>query len=112
MIATNIPNIGQQNQVRHRNEVAVVQARTAAIRALGSTALDLAYVACGRLDGAWCHDLHAWDMAAGLLFMREGGGFVSKLDGDGDPLHSGGYIAANADLMPQIKAALAEARKL
>jgi myo-inositol-1(or 4)-monophosphatase len=112
VISTNIPHMGQKNHVRHRNEIAVLQARTTAIRVLGSTALELAYVACGRLDSAWCHDLHAWDMAAGLLFVRESGGFVSKLDGEGDPLYSGGYLAANADLLPLVRTALADAKKI
>jgi myo-inositol-1(or 4)-monophosphatase len=111
-VSTNIPHIGQQNHVRHRNEVAVLQARTADLRAFGSTAIELAYVAAGRLDAAWCHNLNAWDMAAGLLFVRESGGFVSKLDGEGDPLHSKGYIAANADLLPHMRKALADAAKL
>jgi myo-inositol-1(or 4)-monophosphatase len=112
VIATNIPHMGQKNHVAHRNEIAVLQARTTGIRALGSTALELAYVAAGRLDAAWCHHLNAWDMAAGLLFVREAGGFVSKLDGEGDPLHSKGYLAANADLLPLMRNAFADARKL
>ena len=112
LVSTNIPHIGQKNHVTHRNEIAVLQARTTGLRALGSTALELAYVAAGRLDAAWCHDLHAWDMAAGLLFVREAGGFVSKLNGEGDPLHSGGYLAANADLLPHMRKALADAAKL
>jgi myo-inositol-1(or 4)-monophosphatase len=112
LVSTNIPHMGQKNHVAHRNEIAVLQARTTGLRALGSTALELAYVACGRLDAAWCHDLNAWDMAAGLLFVRESGGFVSKLNGEGDPLHSGGYLATNADLLPLMRAALADAKKL
>jgi myo-inositol-1(or 4)-monophosphatase len=112
LVSTNIPHMGQKNHVVHRNEVAVMQARSAGLRALGSTALELAYVACGRLDAAWCHDLNAWDMAAGLLFIRESGGFVSKLDGEGDPLHSNGYVASNGELMAQVKQALADGRKL
>ena len=112
LISTNIPHMGQKNHVAHRNEIAVLQARTSAIRVLGSTALELAYVAAGRLDAAWCHDLHAWDMAAGLLFVREAGGFVSKLNGEGDPLHSGGYLATNADLLPHMRKALADAKTI
>jgi myo-inositol-1(or 4)-monophosphatase len=112
VIATNIPHMGQKGHVAHRNEIAVLQARTTGIRALGSTALELAYVAAGRLDAAWCHHLNAWDMAAGLLFVRESGGFVSKLDGEGDPLYSSGYLATNADLLPLMRNALADARKI
>jgi myo-inositol-1(or 4)-monophosphatase len=112
LVATNIPHMGQKTQLANRNEIAILQARSAGIRALGSTALELAYVACGRLDAAWCHELNAWDMAAGLLFIRESGGLVAPLEGYGDPLHSGGYIAANGELLPQIQMALAEAKKL
>lgn len=112
LVATNIPHMGLKTHVAHRNEIAVLQARTTGLRALGSTALELAFVAAGRLDAAWCHDLNAWDMAAGLLFVKEAGGFVSKLEAEGDPLYAGGYIAANADLLPLMRQALAEARKL
>jgi myo-inositol-1(or 4)-monophosphatase len=112
MVSTNIPHIGQKGHVAHRNEVAVLQARTADLRALGSTAIELAYVAAGRLDAAWCHNLHAYDMAAGLLFVREAGGFVSKVDGEGDPLHSGAYVATNGELMGQMRLAFADAKKI
>ena len=113
VFATNIPHMGQKaRHVQHRNEIAVMQARTSGVRAMGSTALELAYVACGRVDGAWCHDLNAWDMAAGLLFVKESGGFVSKLTGEGDPLYSKGYLATNADLLPLLRNALADAAKL
>jgi myo-inositol-1(or 4)-monophosphatase len=113
LISTNIPHMGQPKMhVAHRNEIAVLQARTTGVRVLGSTALELAYVACGRLDAAWCDGLNAWDMAAGLLFVRESGGFVSKLNGEGDPLHSHGYVASNGELMAQVKQALADAKKI
>ena len=112
LVSTNIPHIGQKNHVAHRSEIAVLQARTTGVRALGSTALELAFVAAGRIDAAWCHDLNAWDMAAGLLFVREAGGFVSKVDGEGDPLHSKAYLATNADLLPQMRQALADAKRL
>jgi myo-inositol-1(or 4)-monophosphatase len=112
LVTTNIPHIGQKAHVGHRNEVAVLQARTADLRAFGSTALELAYVAAGRADAAWCHNLNAWDMAAGLLFVRESGGSVSKVDGEGDPLHAGAYIATNGELMPAMRLALADAKKI
>jgi myo-inositol-1(or 4)-monophosphatase len=113
MVTTNIPHPGQKDlHVRQRNEVAVMQARASGIRCLGSTALELAFVAAGRVDAAWCHGLHPWDLAAGLLFVRESGGFVSKIGSEGDPLNSGGYLAANADLLPLMRNALADAAKL
>jgi myo-inositol-1(or 4)-monophosphatase len=112
LVATNIPHMGLKTHVQHRNEIAVLQARTTGLRAMGSTAMELAYVAAGRLDAAWSRDLNAWDLAAGLLFVREAGGFVSQLNGEGDPLYSGGYIATNADLLPHMRTALADAAKL
>jgi len=113
LISTNIPHMGQPKMhVTHRNQMAMLQARTMGIRVLGSTAIELAWVACGRLDAAWCDGLNAWDMAAGLLFIRESGGFVAPILGEGDPLHTHGYVAANADLLPEMQKALGEAAKL
>ncbi len=113
LLVTNIPHRGQQEvQLRQRNEIAVLQAKSGGVRAMGSAALDLAYVATGRFDAAWTGDLNAWDMAAGILFIRESGGFVHDLYGNGDPLKTGGYIATNADLLPQMKDAIAEAGKI
>jgi myo-inositol-1(or 4)-monophosphatase len=113
LVVTNIPHRGEPDaHLRHRNEVAVLQARTSGIRALGSSALDLAYVAMGRFDAAWCHGLKPWDVAAGFLFVREAGGFVADIYGGTDPLNSGGYLAANADLLPQMKQAIADAARI
>jgi myo-inositol-1(or 4)-monophosphatase len=55
--------------------------RTHSLRRTGSTALNLAYVACGRFDGFWAFDNHPWDVAAGVVIVREAGGTVSNLDG-------------------------------
>ncbi|MBG1232450.1 inositol monophosphatase family protein [Aestuariivirga litoralis] len=107
-----LPNRAAKTHDLQRKEMALMQTKTAGIRALGSTALDLAYTAMGRLDGGWTHGLKPWDMAAGLLFVKESGGFVAGLGGEDNPLHTGGYMCGNADLLPQIKAALAEAKTL
>jgi myo-inositol-1(or 4)-monophosphatase len=113
LVAGYIPNRAHpQSHVQSRNEIAVLQAKSAGIRVLGSAALDLAYVAMGRVDVAYGRNLNPWDVAAGILFVREAGGFVHDLQGKGDPLTSGGFIASNADLLPQFKSALAEAGKL
>jgi myo-inositol-1(or 4)-monophosphatase len=111
MVATNLPSRGHKDHAIHRAELNVMQVKTSGIRSLGSTALDLAYIAMGRIDGAWSRNLKAWDMAAGVLLIREAGGFVHGINGEANPLFSGGYIAGNADLLPQIKAVLAEAGK-
>ena len=64
------------------------------IRRLGSAALDLAYVAAGRLDGCWLSGLSAWDIAAGALIVREAGGLVNDFDGGDDWMERGELIAA------------------
>jgi len=68
---------------------------TAGIRRPGSAALDLAYVAAGRLDGFWEFDLKPWDMAAGALLVQEAGGKVGDFAGGDDFLESGNIIAGN-----------------
>jgi myo-inositol-1(or 4)-monophosphatase len=66
------------------------------VRRWGAAALDLAYVAAGRYEGFWERGLHPWDMAAGLLIVREAGGLVEAVDPGDDPLASGTILAANA----------------
>ena len=66
------------------------------IRRLGSAALDLAYVAAGRLDGYWHHALSPWDMAAGIILVKEAGGFIESID-PGNPLETGDIIAGPAE---------------
>lgn len=69
--------------------------RSQGVRRLGSAALDLAYVACGRLDAFWEDGLKPWDMAAGVLLVREAGGRVSALDGGPFDLTGGQILASN-----------------
>ena len=73
------------------------------VRRWGAAALDLCYVAAGRLDGFWETNLQAWDLAAGSLIIREAGGIVSGLDGSENYLETGHVLAGT----PKIYAALA-----
>ncbi|TDJ24104.1 MAG: inositol monophosphatase [Gammaproteobacteria bacterium] len=66
-----------------------------ALRRSGSAALDLAYVAAGRADGFWEIGLKSWDIAAGVLLVREAGGFVGDLNGGDDFFSTGNIVAAN-----------------
>ena len=68
---------------------------TAGIRRPGSAALDLAFVAAGRLDGFWEMDLNIWDIAAGVLLVEEAGGLVADLSGGMDYLKTGNIVAGN-----------------
>jgi myo-inositol-1(or 4)-monophosphatase len=69
------------------------------VRRAGSAALDLAYVAAGRLDGYWESDLEDWDIAAGALIVREAGGLVTDFNGDASYLDNGQVVAANPRLI-------------
>jgi myo-inositol-1(or 4)-monophosphatase len=85
------------------------------IRRAGSAALDLAYVAAGRLDGFWEFGLKPWDMAAGVLLVREAGGMVVDFEGSDRYMHNGNLVAANPRLMHAmlniIQASIASVRK-
>ncbi len=76
------------------------------IRRAGAAALDLAYVAAGRLDAFWEMGLSPWDMAAGALMIQEAGGLVGDLSGDSTYLESGDIAAATPKVFPQLLAAL------
>lgn len=69
--------------------------QTAGVRRAGAAALDLAFIAAGRLDGFWELGLKPWDMAAGILLIREAGGLVGDITGRGDPMDTGNIIAGN-----------------
>ncbi len=71
------------------------------IRRAGAATLDLAYVACGRLDGFWELGLHIWDIAAGILLVKEAGGMVCDPSGGEDYLKTGNVVAANPIIMRQ-----------
>jgi len=71
---------------------------TAGIRRAGAASLDLAYIACGRLDGFWEFGLKKWDIAAGALLIQEAGGLIGDISGDESYLSSGNIIAGNAKI--------------
>jgi myo-inositol-1(or 4)-monophosphatase len=105
LITTGIPFMGRAtDEARKRSlaEVEAVVSRTAGIRRFGSAALDCAFVAAGRFDGFWERDLNAWDIAAGVLLVREAGGVATNLDGSPDPLRNGDLLATNDGLHPQL----------
>ena len=72
------------------------------IRRAGSASLDLAYVACGRLDGFWEASLESWDMAAGVLMIQEAGGFLCDFNKEKHYLDNGNIIAANGKLFKEL----------
>ena len=100
---------GGRDLARGLRELATMIPRVAGYRRSGSAALDLAYVAAGRFDGFWQHGLKPWDMAAGILMVREAGGFVGPFDEGADIFESGGLIAANPSAFEPLTKILREA---
>ncbi|MGH7062993.1 MAG: inositol monophosphatase family protein, partial [Stellaceae bacterium] len=78
---------------------------------MGAAALDLAYVAAWRLDGFWEFGLAPWDIAAGILLVREAGGYVSDLSGGREMMTSGDVLAANDHLHLPLAALIREASR-
>ena len=81
LLATGFPYDRQDNPERYTKWVTLMLKHCQGIRRMGSAALDLAYVAAGRLDGFWEFGLKPWDMAAGKLLITEAGGLISNKEG-------------------------------
>jgi myo-inositol-1(or 4)-monophosphatase len=111
LIGTGIPFIGRGDHPRYLATLAAVMGATSGIRRLGVASLDLAYVAAGRLDGYWEFNLSPWDLAAGLLLVREAGGYVSDMAGGSGMLASGDIVAANDHLHSPLLQLLKKALK-
>lgn len=111
LIATGIPFRGKDGHEQFVVEMAAVMGEVAGIRRYGSAALDLAWLAAGRYDGFWESHLGIWDMAAGILLVREAGGFVTDLDGGRRIFETGGILAANDQLHRPLGQLLGKARK-
>lgn len=98
IFATGVPFGGRGTLPATLQDLARLMPVCAGVRRWGSAALDLAYVAAGRYDGYWERGINAWDMAAGMLLVREAGGFVSAIREGDDPLEKGAVIVGNGEL--------------
>ncbi len=98
IFATGIPFKGIPNHDLFMRQLEAVMAISAGVRRFGSAALDLAYVAAGRYDGYWENGLNPWDVAAGIVLVREAGGFVSDVSGGNQMMAGCGILAANSEL--------------
>ena len=95
VFATGIPFGGRSDLPETIKDIAKIAPSVAGIRRWGSAALDLAYVAAGRYEGYWERRLNAWDLAAGIVLVREAGRFIEPLNPKGNILEDGEVICAN-----------------
>jgi myo-inositol-1(or 4)-monophosphatase len=98
LFATGIPFLGLADHALFLKQLAAVMAVSTGVRRYGSAALDLAWVAAGRYDGFWENGLNPWDIAAGMVLIREAGGFVTDLAGGRRMFSGGGVLASNTAL--------------
>jgi myo-inositol-1(or 4)-monophosphatase len=95
VFATGIPTLGRKDHPGFLKQIAPVMQHSAGVRRMGSAALDLTYVACGRVDAYWEQGLSSWDVAAGALMVREAGGFISDAFGKDKVLGCDTVVAGN-----------------
>ncbi len=99
VLATGIPFavVSPRNRMAFARTLGTLMPQVAGVRRFGAAALDLAWVAAGRYDGYWEFGVHPWDVCAGMLLVREAGGFVTDPTG-GDPRETADIVAANPHL--------------
>ena len=110
LLCTGFPYSVRDDLARHVSVFSAFLGSSRAVRRLGSAALDLCYVAAGRLDGFWEDRLHPWDIAAGALIVEEAGGLVSDFAGDPVDLGRGQILATNGRLHDAMRRVIADAR--
>lgn len=112
LFATGIPFMGRETHPRYHASLEAVGQNSTGIRRFGAASLDLAWVAAGRFDGFWEFGLKPWDMAAGIVLVKEAGGFVTDMTGRSGMLASGDILAGNdklhAPLLALVQKALRE----
>ena len=102
VVATGIPYQGHGKFAEFTGILSAVMPEVAGVRRFGSAALDLAWVAAGRFDGFWESDLKYWDVAAGILLVREAGGFVTDFRGQDNMVARAEIVAANGNIQSKL----------
>jgi myo-inositol-1(or 4)-monophosphatase len=102
LVGTGFPFKEMERVDQYAKQLRAIMISTAGIRRAGAAALDLAYVACGRLDAFWELGLSKWDMAAGALMIQEAGGLVADLRGEDGYLESGEIACATPKIFPTL----------
>lgn len=111
IVACGIAHHGHGDLGISRKEIGAVQEHVAGMRRFGAAALDLAWVAAGRFDGYWERSLKPWDMAAGMILVREAGGFITDCDGSDEILLKGHVVAGNEAIHKELLACLKNVAK-
>ena len=101
VFATGVPFGGRSDLPATLQDLARLMPTCAGVRRWGAAALDMAYVAAGRYEGFWERRLNAWDLAAGIIIVKEAGGFVQALNPDGSVLEDGEVICSNEPIFDQ-----------
>jgi myo-inositol-1(or 4)-monophosphatase len=109
LIGTGIPHFGRSDPERWAKIYSAVGPHVSGVRRFGSAALDLAWVAAGRMDGFWEDGLDLWDAAAGVLLVREAGGFVTDYRGADRALERGEYVAGSSAIHSKLQKLIAGA---
>jgi myo-inositol-1(or 4)-monophosphatase len=111
VVACALPHPSRGDPELARMEHIAAQGKVAGLRRFGAASLDLAWVAAGRFDGYWERGLSPWDIAAGIILVREAGGYVTDLEGGDTMLASGDILAGNEGILQDLLRTLKEARK-
>ncbi len=101
VIACGLPHLGRGDLDLGLRELGAIQDKVAGLRRFGAAALDMAFVAAGRLDGYWERNISPWDIAAGIIILREAGGFVTDIDG-GDGMFTKRHIVAGNETIQRV----------
>lgn len=109
VVVTGIPHLGKTGHDAYLNQLSMVMRTVSGVRRSGSAALDLAWVAAGRYDAYWEQGIHSWDIAAGLVILREAGGFATDITGGKAMFETGTIIAGNEAIHRGMKKLLSEA---
>ncbi|WBU60323.1 inositol monophosphatase family protein [Paracoccus albus] len=101
VFATGVPFGGRGTLPATLKDLARLMPLTAGVRRFGAASLDLAYVAAGRFDGYWERGVNSWDVAAGVVLVKEAGGFVESIRGEGPVVDAGNIVCANTQLFAE-----------
>lgn len=103
VVTTGTPHIGRSNHGTYLVELRHVMGEVSGVRSMGSAALALAYVAAGRFDGYWERELNPWDIAAGIILVREAGGWVTDMEGGSNVIAAGELLAGNEHIRKSLQ---------